>query len=106
MSATFTLTINGLKTKDENGLEGVIKIVNWTLHGQQDGVSFELPQETLLRNPDPGSFVPLSELTPQVVTSWMEARSEHYQAVKAHIQYVLDREVEKAGTQEVAPPWA
>lgn len=106
MSATFTTIISGIRTTTVGEFTDVIKRVSWTLSGTQDGQTFELPQETELGPVDPENFTPLSEFTTstQVVT-WVEAATENLEAIKAHIQTVLDRECAKTALTETAMPW-
>lgn len=106
MSATFTITINKIRTATVGEFTGVIKRVSWTLKGTQDGQVFELPQETELGPVDPENFTPLSEFsTPDQVIAWVEAAETNLDAIKAHIQSVLDHECAKAALTEVAMPW-
>jgi len=107
MPATFEITINNIRTITVGEMSGVIKRVGWTLKGTQDGQSFELPQETELGPVDPENFTPLASFTsPAQVITWVEAAAENIDAVKAHIQYVLDRECAKAAAAETPMPWA
>ena len=50
--ATFTIVIDALRTTSVGKLNNVIKQVDWTLTGAQDGQTFALPQTTTL--PDKG----------------------------------------------------
>ena len=46
--ATFTISIDALRSTSIGDLRNVIKQVDWTLTGAQDGQSFALPQTTTL----------------------------------------------------------
>jgi len=105
-TATFTIKINGLRTATVNGLENTVKQVEWTLIGEESGQKFELPQTTNLGDPTSEGFVPLANLTEIAVAAWVEATDTRLPGIKAHIQYVLDKEVAKASLTSAAMPWA
>lgn len=106
MSATFTIKINGIRTATVNGLENTVKQVDWTMVGEEAGVSFELPQTTNLEDPDSANFVQLSSLTEAAVAAWVEATATNVDGIKAHIQFVLDKEVAKQSLASTPMPWA
>ena len=105
-TATFTIKINGLRTATVNGLENTVKQVDWTLVGEESGQKFELPQTTNLGDPAAEGFVPLANLTETAVAAWIEATETRLPGIKAHIQFVLDKEVAKASLTSAAMPWA
>jgi len=105
-TATFTIKINGIRTATVNGLENTVKQVDWTMVGEESGVSFELPQTTNLEDPESANFVPLANLTEAEGAAWVEATATNLDGVKAHIQFVLDREVAKAALASTPMPWA
>lgn len=105
-TATFTIKINGLRTATVNGLENTVKQVDWTLVGEESGQKFELPQTTNLGNPAAEGFVPLANLTETAVAAWVEATETRLPGIKAHIQFVLDKEVAKSALTNAAMPWA
>ena len=105
-TATFTIKINGLRTATVNGLENTVKQVDWTLVGEESGQKFELPQTTSLGDPAAEGFVPLANLTETAVAAWIEATETRLPGIKAHIQFVLDKEVAKASLTSAAMPWA
>lgn len=104
-TATFTIKVNGIRTTTENNLQNVIKQVDWVLSGEEAGQTFELPQTTILTNPVSESFIPLAEVTEQNVISWVEANEPRLNAIKAHIQNVLDEQVAKAALTSTPMPW-
>ena len=105
MSTTFTTKINGIYTASVGDKTGVIKQVNWAMVGTQDGQTFELPQTTVLADPS-GEFIALNQLSEAQVAAWVEATDTRIDAIKAHIQYVLDKQVEEAALTSTAMPWA
>jgi hypothetical protein len=106
MAIAFTIKINGIRTATVNGLENTVKQVEWTLTGEEADQKFELPQTTELGDPDSATFVPLASLTETAVMAWVEATDERIPAIKAHIEYVLGKEVAKAALVSTPMPWA
>jgi len=106
MSATFTYKINAIRTATIGDKTDVVKQVEWTMIGTQEGQTFELPQTTTLPDPDGQPFVPLIELTEAEVITWIENNDTRIDAIKAHIQYVLDKEVQKVTFVTAQMPWA
>ena len=105
-TATFTIKINGLRTATVNGLENTVKQVEWTLIGEESGQKFELPQTTSLGDPTSEGFVPLANLTETAVAALVEATDTRLNSIKAHIQFVLDKEVAKSALTNAPMPWA
>lgn len=107
MTVTFEIIIKNIRTTTVGEFTGVIKRAGWALKGTQDGQSFELPQETELGPVDPENFTPLSDFTTSAqVVAWVEAATTNLDAIKAHIQYVLDKECAKAAAEDTPMPWA
>lgn len=105
-TAAFTIKINGLRTATVNGLENTVKQVAWTLVGEEADQKFELPQTTDLPDPTSEGFVPLASLTEAAVAAWIETTETRLPGIKAHIQFVLDKEVAKAALADTPMPWA
>lgn len=105
-TATFTIKVTGLRTQTVNGIENAVKQVDWTLIGSEAGQVFELPQSTVVPDPQSEGFIPLQNLTEAQVIAWVEAHDTRIPSIQAHIQSVLDREVAKAQLAPVAMPWA
>jgi hypothetical protein len=106
MAIAFTIKINGIRTATVNGLENTVKQVEWTLTGEDAGQKFELPHTTNLGDPDSSNFVPLTSLTEAAVMAWVEATDERIPNIKAHIQYVLEKEIARASLTSTPMPWA
>jgi hypothetical protein len=104
--ATFTIMINGIKTATVNGIADAVKQIDWTLKGELEGQTFELPQTTIVPDPTEAGFIPLASLTSETVTAWIETHEDRMQAFKAHIQYVLDKQVAAATLVTTPMPWA
>ena len=106
-TAAFTIKPTGIRTAAVGGREGVVKQVAWTLKGEEAGQTFELPQTTDLADPADGqAFIELASLSEADVVAWIEATDTRLPGIKAHIQYVLDKEVAKAALADTAMPWA
>lgn len=105
MSANFEIIINRILTGSVGELSDVIKKVDFTVKGVENGQSFELPQTVDLSEPEAGKFKPLSEVTEADVVAWIQANFTNMAAVEAHIQFVLDKEVAKAALQTKPLPW-
>jgi len=106
LTATFTIKVTGLRTQTINGIENAVKQVEWTLIGEEANQKFELPQTTEVPDPQLDEFIPLQNLTEAEVISWIETHETRLSGIKAHIQYVLDREVARAALTSTQMPWA
>lgn len=105
-TATFTIKINAIRTATVGEHTGVVKQVEWTMVGEEAGQKFELPQSTALADPNGQPFIELASLTEAEVAAWVEATETNLNGIKAHIQYVLDKEVAKTGLAATPMPWA
>ena len=106
MSATYEIKINGIRTGAVGNLTDVIRKVEFTVRGTEEGQSFELPQTVDLTEPQAESFKPLAQVTEVDVVAWVEENFTNMDGVKAHIQFVLDKEVAKAALESKPLPWA
>lgn len=106
MSANFEIIITGIKTSHLPGMQHVVKKVEFTVKGIEEDKQFELPQSLTLPDPEQESFVPLENLTEAEVKQWVELNFKNMDAVKAHIQYVLDKEVSNSRLESAPLPWA
>ena len=102
---TFQIKITGLRTQTVNGMENAVKQVEWTMVGTESTETFQLPQTTIVPDPQSDGFVPLADLTEAEVVAWVEAHEPRIPGIQAHIQSVLDREVAKSQLQPAAMPW-
>jgi hypothetical protein len=107
MSATFEIKINAIRTSELHGLPNVIRQVDFVVKGTQDGQAFELPQVAEFDDPlADGGFIALESLTEADVIGFIESGFANLEAVKSHIQFVIDREIMKASLQPASLPWA
>lgn len=105
-TAQFTIKVNGLRTSTVNGVQNIVKQVEWTLIGEELGQKFELPQTTPLADPSAEVIVPLASLTKEDVIAWIEQTDDCLPGMKAHIQYVLKKEIAKASLEVATIPWS
>lgn len=106
MSATFETQITAIRTGTVGNLNDVIRKVEFIVKGTEEGHTFQLPQTADLSDPDAESFKPLAEVTEADVVAWVEANFTDMVAVKAHIEYVLGKEVAAAALEAKPLPWA
>ena len=104
-TAAFTITVTGIRTMTVGELTNVVKQVEWTLNGTQEGQSFELPQKTVIADPSPEAFIPLAQVTAANVETWIEENGGNLNYIKSHIQFVLDKMVAEASMQVTPIPW-
>ena len=104
-TSTFTINITGIKITTVNGVDNAVKQVDWTMVGSAEGQQFDLPQTTILGDPDTDNFITLDALTPEVVANWIETTDTRIDAIKAHIQIVLDRQIASAALTTTHLPW-
>lgn len=105
MSATFSIGIHAIRTGTVGNLTNVVKKVEFSVKGEEQGQTFELPFNADLADPQAESFVPLAQVTQADVVAWVEANYANLDAVKAHIQSVLDREIAKSSFAPAPLPW-
>ncbi len=105
MTATFEIITNAIRTASVGELTNVVKQVEWTLKGTQEGQTFELPQKTVIADPAPEAFIPLAQVTAANVATWIEENVDNLDAIKEHIQIVLDRQCQEVSLTEAALPW-
>jgi hypothetical protein len=104
-TANFNIRIDSARAKDTDNLTNVVKQVSWTMQGEKDGQSFELPQVTTLPDPSEVNFIAIELVDEDTLKTWIESSTENLDAIKSHIEYVLNKEIEKASYQEVGFTW-
>lgn len=102
---TFTITPTAVRTTTVGNLTDVVKEIDWTMKGALDGQEFELPQTTVLPAPESEGFVPFTSLTEAELVSWIETNETRIDAIKAHIQFVLDKQFASASLTAKTLPW-
>ena len=102
---TFEIKITGLRTQSIGGMENAVKQVEWTITGTEGTQTFELPQTTIVPDPQSDGFIQLQNLTEAQVIAWIETHEPRIAAIQAYIQSVLDREVAKSQLVYAPMPW-
>lgn len=105
MSATFETKINAIRTGTVGELTSVVKRVEFTVTGTEQGQSFSLPQSIEIADPDPAAFIAIASVTEANVIQWVNENFANMSGVQAHIQSVLDKEVAKVAFVETPLPW-
>lgn len=106
-TANFEIIITGIRTATVGDLTNVIKQVEWTMKGTENGQTFELPQKTELGDPQAETFIPLESITdPAVIVAWVQETDTRIAAIKGHIQSVLNKMIKEAESVATPLPWA
>lgn len=72
MAITYKWQFGPAETQDKLGLIDVITIVPWTLTASDGERTFNRSSRIALPDPDPQAFVPLKDVTEEMVTQWVE----------------------------------
>lgn len=114
MTITYSLTITKLETENYLNFSNVVVQTWWDYTGtNENGISGTCNGRTMLTsdNIDPGTFVPFDQLTPEIVSQWVEnsmndQRSLYYREFAE--QQVLDQINQKIKDLQTQPdlPWA
>jgi len=104
MAISYSVKINGVSVVNSGSLSDVVRDVNYTLTGADGDASFELPNTIQLSDPDSSAFVPFDSLTEAAVVEWVEASDLSSQ--KAHIAYVVAKELQRLEAKSKPLPWA
>lgn len=105
MAIVYTYKINDARVVNEGALSDVVKEVEVTVTGTDGAAKFELPVTVKLAETDPNSFTPFADLTEAQIASWVDALPA-LDSTKAHIAYVVDKELEKLAMESKPLPWA
>lgn len=104
-TASFAIRVHALHTTTIESMTGVIKKVEWTMQGAEQGQTFELPKTTDLSDPQPELFIPLEQVSETHVVDWIHANETRMPGFKAHIQTVLDEKIARAALTPARLPW-
>lgn len=105
MAISYTYKINAARVVAQEGLADVVKEVEVTVTGTDGDAKFELPVSVKLPDADPQTFTAFSELTEEQIVSWISEDPSLY-GTKAHIAFVVAKEVERLAMQSKPLPWA
>jgi hypothetical protein len=106
MSTTYEIKIIAIATSTINGLEGVVKRVDFVLRGTKDNHIYELPESVSLANPEPQNFKVLANVTESDVIDWVNSNYENMPGIKLHVDYMLDKQISQGELIPTPLPWA
>jgi hypothetical protein len=106
MAVDFQVKITGIATSTVNTMSGVIKRVDFVLRGTKENHVYELPESTDLSDPVPESFKNLSTVTEADVVSWVNSNYTNMQAIKDHVEFMLNSQISKGQLEPTPLPWA
>lgn len=111
MAIVYSYKINAARVVAQDGLTDVIKEVEVTVTGTDGAAKFDLPTTVKLGAADPGSFTAFGDLTEEQILAWLDipptpGMPTTLEGVKAHIAFVVAKEVEKLAMEQKPLPWA
>lgn len=105
MALVYSYKINAVRVAAQDGLTDVVKEVEVAVNGTDGAAKFELPVVVKLGAADPTSFTEFASLTEAQLVSWIE-NDPSLEGTKAHIAFVVAKEVEKLASESKPLPWA
>lgn len=105
MAIVYSYKINAARVVAQDGLTDVVKEVEVTVTGTDGAAKFDLPTTVKLGAADPENFTGFSSLTEEQLILWIE-NDPSLDGVKAHIAFVVAKEVEKLASESKPLPWA
>ena len=111
MAIVYSYKINAARVAAQDGLTDVIKEVEVTVTGTDGAARFDLPTTIKLGAADPSSFTAFGDLTEEQILAWLDAPPipgvpTTLEGIKAHIAFVVAKEVEKLAMEQKPLPWA
>jgi hypothetical protein len=106
MTTAYEVKIIAIATSTINGLEGVIKRVDFVLRGTKADHIYELPESVSLSNPDPQSFKVLANVTEADVIAWVNSNHASIDGLKLHVEFMLDKQISQGELIPTPLPWA
>lgn len=102
---TYTWSISRLDcAPSENGLTNVVKVIHWSLAGQdENGVSALINNSYPLPEPNPEAFNDYPTLTEEIIISWLESNLD-----VGYLHEVLANKIERNYNPPITPlplPW-
>lgn len=86
----FTWTFNTFEVAvSEDGLSNVVKSINWTIRGNDNGVIDSVTATTGLDSPNPDSFTDYNSITEQWAIDVVSSKVD-VEAIRAGIQASID----------------
>ena len=111
MAIVYSYKINAARVVAQDGLTDVIKEVEVTVTGTDGAARFDLPTTIKFGAADPSSFTAFGDLTEEQILAWLDipptpGMPTTLEGVKAHIAFVVAKEVEKLASESKPLPWA
>jgi hypothetical protein len=111
MAIVYSYKINAARVVAQDGLADVVKEVEVTVTGTDGAAKFDLPTTVKLGAADPSSFTAFGDLTEEQILAWLDAPPipgvpTTLEGIKAHIAFVVAKEVEKLAMEQKPLPWA
>lgn len=101
----YNLSINSVKVADVGEFKNVVKQIDFTISGVDQGQSFSLPGKVTFETFDQENFTSFDSLTEEQAKIWVE-NSDVLDSYKAHIALVLEKMVAEAALQPAPLPWS
>lgn len=105
MAIEYSIAIDIARVHTQGDLTDVVKQLQVTMTGTESGSSFSLPFTVDLGPADEGQFSPFESLTQEQMVEWVWAQTETASRYKAHIELIVNREVEKEQLVQKPLPW-
>lgn len=105
MAIVYSYKINAARVAAQDGLTDVVKEVEVTVTGTDGAAKFDLPVTVKLADADAQSFTAFDQLTEEQIIGWVE-NDPSLDGTKAHIAFVVAKEVEKLASESKPLPWA
>ena len=106
MAVEYEVKVTAIATSTINGLDGVIKRVDFVVRGTKENHIYEIPESVSLANPAPESFKTLSSVVEADVIDWINANYTNLDGTKAHVEYMLDKQISQGSLIPTPLPWA
>ena len=111
MAIVYSYKINAARVVAQDGLTDVVKEVEVTVTGTDGAAKFDLPTTVKLGAADPSSFTAFGDLTEEQILAWLDTPPipgvpTTLEGIKAHIAFVVAKEVEKLAMEQKPLPWA
>jgi len=104
MAIEFSYRVNNAMSASQGNLTDVIKQVNFTVIGEDDGAKFSLPTSCELADADPNNFTAFDQLTEAQIIGWVENLTTT-NAIKDHVAMVMEKEKSKLVLENKRLPW-
>jgi hypothetical protein len=106
MAVTFEIKITAIATSTIYNLTGVIKRVDFVVRGTKENHVYEIPESVSLANPSPDTFKVLSRVVEADVIEWVSNNYDNLPSTKAHVEYMLDKQISQGELTPTPMPWA